>query len=239
MNKKIVAIGGGEIGRIKKDKTRSDYETREQDEKIIELTGKEKPNFLFIGHAEPIEHQKSYYKTMRDIYNKKYNCPYKTIRSSDLENTQKVKELINWADIIYEGGGNTKKMLKLWDKTNFNLTLKDALLNGKVLCGISAGAACWFSECLTDSLRLEDESAPLVIIPGLNFVDGIFVPHANKEREDIIKNYLKNTNKYAYLVSDCAAVAINNDKIEAIKSKSNAYVLKVYWKDNKFIKEVL
>ncbi|MBR1386770.1 MAG: Type 1 glutamine amidotransferase-like domain-containing protein [Bacilli bacterium] len=239
MYKKIVAIGGGEIGKVKKDKTRSNYETKEQDEKIIELTGKEKPNFLFIGHAEPIEHQKSYYKTMRDIYNKMYGCPYKTIRSSDLENTEKVKELIDWADIIYEGGGNTKRMLELWNDTGFNIILKEALMKLKVLCGISAGASCWFSECLTDSLRLENENAPLIIIPGLNFVDGVFVPHANEEKKKIIKKYLKNTNKYAYLVSDCAALLINNDKIEVVKSRNDAYCIKVYWKNNKFYEEEL
>lgn len=49
--KKIVAIGGGENGKIKSDGTCKPYETYEIDEKIVNLTGKSKPNFLFIGHS--------------------------------------------------------------------------------------------------------------------------------------------------------------------------------------------
>lgn len=45
ISKKIVAIGGGENGRLKSDGTRLPYELEKQDREIIRLTGKENPNF--------------------------------------------------------------------------------------------------------------------------------------------------------------------------------------------------
>ena len=43
---KLVAIGGGKNGRIKSDGTQDPYETKEIDEEIVRLTGKENPKFL-------------------------------------------------------------------------------------------------------------------------------------------------------------------------------------------------
>lgn len=48
---KIVAIGGGEGGRIKSDGTKAPYETGNIDSEIVKLTGNNNPNFLFLGHA--------------------------------------------------------------------------------------------------------------------------------------------------------------------------------------------
>ena len=61
MSRKIVAIGGGENGRIKADGTKSPYELEIQDREIVRLTGKEKPNFLLISHALPLEYQENYF----------------------------------------------------------------------------------------------------------------------------------------------------------------------------------
>ena len=48
MSKKIVAIGGGLNGRKLDDGAFDPYETGPMDQEIIRLTGKDKPNFLFI-----------------------------------------------------------------------------------------------------------------------------------------------------------------------------------------------
>lgn len=48
MTKKIVAIGGGENGRYLGNGKYREYETEPMDKEIIRLTGKDKPNYLFI-----------------------------------------------------------------------------------------------------------------------------------------------------------------------------------------------
>jgi len=67
-NKKIIAIGGGENGRVKSDGTRHPYELENQDIEIIRLTKKEHPNFLFLAHtfAFSEEIQEDYYQTMKN-----------------------------------------------------------------------------------------------------------------------------------------------------------------------------
>ena len=109
MTKKIVAVGGGENGRLKSDGTRTmyPYELEKMDKEIIKLTKKEHPNFLLIAHSQPLERQEVYFQTMVDIYGKLYNCHCKDLKSNELNDKNKVKELIDWADIIYEGGGDT------------------------------------------------------------------------------------------------------------------------------------
>ena len=49
-----------------------------------------------------------------------------------------------WSDIIYVGGGNTLKMMKVWKKTGVDKMLKQAYEKGIVLSGLSAGSICWF-----------------------------------------------------------------------------------------------
>ena len=68
MTKKIVAIGGGENGRMGSDGIRLPYETGNQDKEIIRLTGKEHPNFLLIAHSQPLERKEGYFQVMVDIY---------------------------------------------------------------------------------------------------------------------------------------------------------------------------
>ena len=126
MMKKIVAIGGGENGRLKSDGTRKPYETGTMDQEIIRLTDKKNPNFLFLAHSQlqSLDVQESYFQTMKDIYAGRYDCDCKILRSDKITDEEYVKELIKWADIIYEGGGNTLDMIELWKKTGFAEILK-------------------------------------------------------------------------------------------------------------------
>lgn len=244
MSRKIVAIGGGENGRNRSDGTRYPYELANQDKEIIRLTGKEHPNFLLIAHAQPLERQESYFQVMVDIYGEKYGCSCKDLKSSELTNTELVKSLVDWADIIFEGGGNTLDMIKLWKETGFDKTLKQAWIDGKVMCGVSAGANCWFKECSSDSLKIKyGDDQPLIGVECLGFVDGLFVPHCDeKDRLDNVKDLLKSSEQIGLSMSNCTALEIVDDKYRLIISDASyhnieAFGLKSYWKDGEYIEE--
>ena len=246
MQRKIVAIGGGENGRQKKDGTFYRYETGPMDEEIIKLTNKEKPNFLFIGHATPINGQESYFKTMKNIYGEMYGCDCKYLRSTDLRKKEKVDELIEWADIIYEGGGNTLDMIRLWENTGFDKKLKEAWEKGKVMCGVSAGANCWFEECSSDSLRiLYGDDQPLIDLKCLGFIKGLFTPHADEEdREESVRELLKDKDIIGFLLSNCTALEIVDDQFRIIESDASGHGIKpfakkVYWIEDKYVEEKL
>lgn len=140
MSRKIVAIGGGENGRLKNGGTRYPYETAPFDKEIIRLAEKNEPNFLFIAHAQKPVGEQRYFETMKSIYGDIYGCKVKALFANDLDNKDYVNNLIEWADIIYEGGGDTDSMIKLWVQTGFDKILFNAWCSGKVMCGVSAGA---------------------------------------------------------------------------------------------------
>lgn len=80
-------------------------------------------------------------------------------------------------DMIYVGGGNTRSMLTLWREWGVDEVLKKAYQQGTVLCGVSAGAICWFEQCVTDSVW------PLGVLDGLGLLEGSCCPHYDSEPE--------------------------------------------------------
>lgn len=253
MSKKIVAIGGGENGRIDSKGIKLPYETKKIDMEIIKLTGKERPNFLFLGHSQMnATSEINYFNTMNNIYADMYGCECKNIMKSDLLNNKaKVLNLIKWADIIYEGGGDTKGMINLWRDSGFDKILKQAWQDGKVMCGVSAGANCWFKTCSSDSLKLElnDDTAPLIDVDCLNFVSAFFTPHCNVANTYTNRlEYMKESLKYKDLVgigiSNCCALEIVDEQYRLITEDASnygikAYGIKTYWKNNQYSEEYI
>jgi dipeptidase E len=76
-------------------------------------------------------------------------------------------------DIIYVGGGNTREMLVVWRARGLDRALREAWETGKLLCGISAGAICWFEQAVSDSV-VPGELHPLKC---LGFLSGTASPH--------------------------------------------------------------
>jgi dipeptidase E len=79
-------------------------------------------------------------------------------------------------DVIYVGGGNTRSMLAIWREWDIPRILQHAWENGTVLAGISAGANCWFDECVTDSVP-----GTLTAMKCLGFLSGSCSPHYDGE----------------------------------------------------------
>lgn len=247
--KKLVAIGGGENGRKISDSQFKPYETEPMDREIIKLTGKGNPNFLFLAHshARSIPIQESYYQTMQKIYGEKFFCDCKMLKSDELDNKEKVNELIEWADIIYEGGGDTLTMINLWKEHGFDKVLRDAWSNGKVICGVSAGAICWFDSCNSDSIIIQKgEDNPLISVDCLGWINLHITPHCDElGREETTKQQLKDNNKVGLMLSNCSAIEIIDNKYRIIFSKvlehdiTEPYAYKAYWNNGSFIKEKL
>ena len=72
-------------------------------------------------------------------------------------------------DIIYVSGGNTANMLALWRLHGIDQLLRAAYDRGVILCGLSAGALCWFGQGVTDSF------GPLRGMDCLGFIPESFV----------------------------------------------------------------
>ncbi len=230
---RLVLIGGGDIGRAN-----TKYETKEIDEEIVKLTGKEKPNFLFIGLASNFAD--SYYKTIKDIY-KKLGCETGKISNKTLTHMEVVEKKINEADIIYIGGGNTVKLVNTLKETGMDEMIRKAGDKGCVLAGISAGAITYLKYGLSDVEIMEGVSNNYVKVDGLGFVDYMFVPHFSsdaKKKKDLEKILKENNNIKALCVDNCCAIEFNDGGKKLIKSNSNANCYEAIYDNDLILKEL-
>ncbi|MCX4633603.1 peptidase E [Streptomyces sp. RPA4-5] len=81
-------------------------------------------------------------------------------------------------DIVYVGGGNTANMLAVWRVHGLDGILREAYASGVLLCGISAGACCWFESAFSDSF-----GPPTPLADGLGLLPGSLCPHYDSEPE--------------------------------------------------------
>ncbi|MDD5011292.1 MAG: peptidase E [Phycisphaerae bacterium] len=233
--KKIVAIGGGEIGR-------GGYpvETVRIDKEIIRLTEKKRPKLLFVPTAS--RDSELYYETVKKHFGRRLGCRIDVLYLiKEQLNRKEIEKKILKSDIVYVGGGNTGKMLKTWRKAGVDRILKKACEKGVVLSGLSAGSICWFRWGNSDSRRLANPKAEMIKVCGLGLVKALYCPHYDfeKDRKKNLKKMMKKTAGVAIAVDNCCAIEILDNKYRIISSKPLANAYKVYWKANKYYEEVI
>lgn len=231
--KKIVAIGGGEIGR-----PGYSIETSKIDKEILKLSGKKRPKFLFIPTAS--SDADGYVKVVNNYFGGKLGCAIDILYLVNKKTSyQEIKNKILNSDIIYVGGGNTFKMLKLWRRLGVDKILAIAYKKGIVLSGVSAGAICWFKYGHSDSRKFNNRNAAYIKVRGLDFVDALVCPHYNveKDRKKSLKDIMKKEKTFGIALDNCAALEIIDDKYRVITSKPGANAYKVYWQEGKYYEE--
>ena len=187
MNKlgQIIAIGGGGFGRNPKQNKIEKY--------ILDQSGNKSPNIVFIPTASAED--KGYIVNFYSCFSK-LQC--KPSHLNFFQRTPRLDSIVNKADIIYVGGGNTKSMLAVWREWKLDKLLKKAYQNGKILCGVSAGAICWFEQGITDSWANN-----LNVLECLGYTKGNCCPHYDEEpeRKPSLSKFISNGE-----ISDCFAI---------------------------------
>ncbi|MFA6177874.1 MAG: Type 1 glutamine amidotransferase-like domain-containing protein [Candidatus Paceibacterota bacterium] len=235
--KKIIAIGGGEIG-----KPGYPIETTQIDKEIINLTGKKNPKLLFIPTAS--SDSEEYYWTVEKHFGKRLGCKVDVLYL--LKNKLSKKEIedkILKSDIVYVGGGNTLKMMQIWRKFGIDKILIKAHQKGIVMSGVSAGSICWFKNGNSDSRKFKNPKVNFnyIKISGLGLINALHCPHydVEKKRKVDLKKMMKKTSGTAIAIDNCCALEVIDDKYRIITSKKTANAYKVYWKANKYYEEVI
>ena len=194
--KQIIAIGGGGFGRNPNQRIIEKY--------IIDQSSVSKPNILFIPTASAED--KSYTVNFYSCFNG-LNCNPSHLNL--FQRTPRIEGLINKADIIYVGGGNTKSMLAVWKEWKLDKFLIKAYNKGTVLAGVSAGAICWFDTGITDSW-----ASNLNYIDCLGILPGSCCPHydSEKDRRPSVHKFIENEKiKSVYAIEDGAAIHFVDD----------------------------
>ncbi len=93
---------------------------------------------------------------------------------------------INNFDVIYIIGGNTFYLMDMIRKYNFDKVIKNAIDNGIIYIGSSAGSII-LGNSVKYALPFDENNVDVKDFTGLKVIDGIIIPHANKKEEFINK----------------------------------------------------
>ena len=127
-------------------------------------------------------------------------------------------------------------MLEHWKKTGLLGLIEDAYERGVIVCGLSAGAICWFENMYTDSALIEIGES-YSIYSGLGWIKSTISPHYGLRMLDFDRIILYN-NKDAVGLEDRSAIEITDGKIvRSISCGGNAYFL--HPKDGKVEKTLI
>lgn len=213
--KRILAIGGGEL------KTR---ETLKIDGFIAEeakkIAGERRACGLFLPTAS--HDCMPYYNTFHKVYTGLLGIKTDVLLICNREiDLQKWQAKIEKADFIYVGGGDTVFMIEEWKRTGLLGLLEKAYEEGKFLCGLSAGAICWFEEMYSDSV-VEGDYA---MYRGLGWIKGKISPHYNERTVDFDKILSYNKWRAWGLENDAALLIENDEPVRSVSGGGKVYFL--------------
>lgn len=235
--RKIVAIGGGEMGRPKEGGGFYPVETTGIDIEIVRLTDKEHPRLLFLPTAS--YDSEDYYNTVKKHFLGLGCSAVDVLKLSRITlSRRQLEDFILSYDAIYVGGGNTLRLMTIWRKVGIDAILRKAYDRGIVLSGLSAGSICWFSYGNSDSRKFTSGSDKLIKVSGLGFINALHCPHYDVEsfRQQDLKRMMKSTPKVVAIALDnCTALEVIDGKYRIIRTKPDAKAHKMYWQKGKYV----
>lgn len=169
MTTHIVTLGGGGFSMT------AEGTPTNLDRYLVELTGRTAPMVCFVPTASADD--PNYIRRFLTAYGA---LGVRTMVLTLWQNAAASVARLAQADLVVVGGGSTVNLLALWRAHGVDRVLLDRIKadSGLVLAGISAGANCWYSSCLTDSYG---DLRPLN--DGLRLLPGSFCTHWDGESE--------------------------------------------------------
>lgn len=125
-------------------------------DRCVGHVNKAAPNFLFVPTAGMDEYDENEDKI---LWFKEAGCVTDVLLVSKAS-PEEVRRKVEWADIIYETGGNLKFLTENWKAKGMFEAVKAAFGRGAALIGPSSGAMCWaargWDNCGEPELRITD-----------------------------------------------------------------------------------
>ena len=169
MTTHILALGGGGFSMSNRG------EPTALDRHILDLSGKSSPLVCFAPTAAADD----------PVYVNRFLAAYSALGVRNMvltlwQGAAESVERLSQADIVVSGGGSAANLMALWKTHGVDHVIRRMIAadSDVVLAGVSAGAACWFSGCLTDAFG--DLRAWR---GGMGLLDGSFCPHFDGESE--------------------------------------------------------
>jgi peptidase E len=137
--RQIVAFGGGGFSMESGNPLLDDY--------VLGLSGAERPKVCFLPSAsgDADHYIVRFYRAF----------PADRCEASHIslfrreQGPEDLRDHLLEQDLIYVGGGSVVSLLGVWRAHGIDTILREAWERGVILCGLSAGSLCWFSEAVT------------------------------------------------------------------------------------------
>jgi peptidase E len=205
--RQIVAFGGGGFSMESGNPLLDDY--------VLGLTGEAQPKVCFLPTAsgDADHYIVRFYNAFRERAKPSHVSLFRRERG-----VPDVRRHLLEQDLIYVGGGSLLSLLGVWRSHGIDDMLREAWEAGVVLCGLSAGSLCWFTEAVSGYHG------------EVNRVEGLgFLPHTNAvhysdgDRRGAFHRHVLDGMPGGYAAEDGAALRFVGDElVEVIASRPEA-----------------
>ncbi len=230
---KVVALGGGVFMGKKEDVMPPEMLPAHRE--IIRLTGKRRPNILYIPTAA--NDAEARIEVFSDYYTKELGAEVEVLRLlKEHPGQAEVRSKIAAADAVFVTGGNTHRTIATWKRYGVDSLLKQAYQAGTVMSGFSAGAICWFSYGNSDSFNKDN----IFRVAAMGMFNALLCPHYDSEphRQPALKKMMKRTyGMVAIALDEYAGIEIIDGTYRILAAKPTAKARRTYWKAGRYIIE--
>ena len=140
--RQIVAFGGGGFSMEPGNRLLDDY--------VLGLTGVERPRVCFLPTAsgDADHYVVRFYRAFPSARCEPSHVSlFRRDKGSGIDSD--VAAHLLEQDLVYVGGGSVVSLLGVWRAHGLDEVLRGCWARGTVLCGLSAGSLCWFSDAIT------------------------------------------------------------------------------------------
>ena len=209
----IVAMGGGF----------SAERSPVLDDFVLSLTGKRRPKVCFLPTAsgDADHYVVRFYKAFGPRSEASHVSLFR--RERGCGGVSFANHLLA-QDLVYVGGGSLLGLLGAWRAHGLDAVLVEAWRRGVVLCGMSAGALCWFSEAVTAFHGPPERVDALGLLPHSACV------HYDEEptRRDAYRGFVADGMPAGYALEDGAALHFAGaELVDVVRSRKHARVFHV------------
>lgn len=208
-------------------------------QEIIHLSGKPKPSVLYLGTAtyddpSPQKQQTGAFRAA--------GCSVASLNIAWLDMSEdEMRPMFQATDIVLVSGGNTLFAVDRFVKLGVDRLIKEAMADGKVMCGGSAGGIVWFDGGHSDSMEAHSYKNPpgpllnpnlnlnqtdagwdawaYIRVPGMSMIPGYFCPHYDVTEgngalraTDFTAQLQQHSGEYGIAVDNWAALMIDGER---------------------------
>ncbi|MGC1853625.1 MAG: peptidase E [Solirubrobacterales bacterium] len=212
--RQIVAFGGGGFSMESGNPLLDDY--------VLGLTGASRPKVCFLPSASgDADHY--IVRFYRAFPADRCEASHVSLFRRE-QGPEDLRDHLLEQDLIYVGGGSVVSLLGVWRAHGLDGVLREAWERGVVLCGLSAGSLCWFSEAVTGFHGAPRRVEGLGLLPFSNCVH--YEPRSS--RRPAYYDFLRDGMRSGYAAEDGAAlhfVGAELSRVVASRPEARGYRL--------------